>query len=105
TPQWERFLGPRSTGLAGRMLEVYYWQRVPITIQIERIVVHPDDAAGGDPEVLGDPRPAAAAAQNPPKRGTAPRVDVAKVAAHARRLPHTLLGWCGTDEMPEVVPV
>jgi hypothetical protein len=104
-PQWERFLGPRSTGLAGRMLEVYYWQRVPITIQIERIVVYPDDAAGGGPEVLGDPRPAAAAAQNPPKGGTAPRVDVAKVAAHARRLPHTLLGWCGTDEMPEVVPV
>ena len=32
TPEWERFLGPRSTGLAGRMLDVYYWHRVPITI-------------------------------------------------------------------------
>jgi hypothetical protein len=27
------------------------------------------------------------------------------VAAHAQRLPHTLLGWCGSDELPEVVPV
>jgi len=27
------------------------------------------------------------------------------VAAHAQRLPHTLLGWCGSDDMPEVVPV
>jgi hypothetical protein len=104
TPEWERFLGPRSTGLAGRMLEVYYWQRVPITIQVERIVAYPDDAAGSEPQVLGNP-PDPAAAQKPPGGGTAPRVDAGRVAAHAQRLPHTLLGWCGSDEMPEVVPV
>src|SRR5437588_9667000 len=40
TPEWDRFLGPRSGGLAGRILEVYYWQRVPITIQVERIVAY-----------------------------------------------------------------
>ena len=105
TPEWERFLGPRSTGVAGRILEVYYWQRVPITIQVERIVAYPDDAAAGEPLLIGAPGAAPATPQKPPRGGTAARVDVAKVAAHAERLPHTLLGWCGSDGMPEVVPV
>jgi hypothetical protein len=26
------------------------------------------------------------------------------VSARVQRLPHTLLGWCGSDDMPEVVP-
>ena len=105
TPQWERFLGPRSSGLAGRMLEVYYWERVAITVQVERILAYPDDAAAGEPQVMGEPRAAPAPPQKPPGGGTAPRVDAGKVAAHAQRLPHTLLGWCGSDDMPEVVPV
>jgi hypothetical protein len=104
TPEWERFLGPRSTGLAGRMLEVYYWERVPITIQVERIVAYPDDAAASKPQVLGKPQAEPAAPQKPPGGGTVPRVDATKVAAHAQRLPHTLLGWCGSDGLPELVP-
>jgi hypothetical protein len=104
TPDWERFLGPRSDGLAGRILDVYYWHRVPITIQVERIVAYPDDAATGKPQCLGEPLADPARAQKPPRGGTAPRVDATKLAAHARRLPHTLLGWCGSDDMPEVVP-
>jgi hypothetical protein len=104
TPEWERFLGPRSTGLAGRLLEVYYWQRVPINIQVERIVAYPDDAAAGKPQVLGEPQTEPPAPQQPPRGGTAPRVDAAKVAAHAQRLAHTLLGWRGSDDMPVVVP-
>jgi hypothetical protein len=104
TPEWERFLGPRSTGLGGRMLEVYYWQRVPITIQVERIVAYPDDQAVGNPEVLGAPPADSAEPQQPPRGGTSPRIDASKVAAHVRRLPHSLLGWCGSDGMPEVVP-
>ena len=104
TPEWERFLGPRSTGPAGRMLEVYYWHRVPITIQVERIVAYPDDAASGEPHVLGTPPAQPAPPQKPPGGGTAPRIDASKVAAHALRLAHTLLGWCGSDDMPEVVP-
>jgi hypothetical protein len=32
-------------------------------------------------------------------------VDPSRLAAHAKRLPHTLLGWCGSDDLPEVVPV
>jgi hypothetical protein len=105
TPEWERFLGPRSTGLPGRMLEVYYWHRVPITIRLERIVAYPDTEAAGEPQVLGKPRTDPAPPQEPPRGGTSPRVDTTKVAAHAQRLPHTLLGWCGSDDMPEVVPV
>jgi hypothetical protein len=104
TPQWERFLGPRSAGLAGRMLEVYYWQRVPITIQVERIAAYPDDAAAGKPQVMGTPPAEPAPPQKPPRGGTAPRLDATKVAAHAQRLPHTLLGWCGSHDMPELVP-
>jgi hypothetical protein len=104
TPEWERFLGPRRTGLAGRLLDVYYWQRVPITIRVERVVAYPDDAAATEPEVSGAPLADPAPAQSAPKGGTGPRIDSAKVAAHAQRLPHTLLGWCGSDELPEVVP-
>ena len=104
TPEWERFLGPRIAGLSGRILDVYYWQRVPITIEVERIVAYPDDAAVGKPQVLGKPLAEPAGPQKRPGGGTAPRVDATKVAAHAQRLPHTLLGWCGADEMPEVVP-
>jgi hypothetical protein len=104
TPEWERFLGPRSTGLAGRVLDVYYWQRVPITIQVERIVAYADDAAAASPHVAGKPPAQPAPPQEPPRGGTTARVDAAKVAAHAGRLAHTLLGWCGEDAMPEVVP-
>ena len=105
TPEWDRFLGPRSTGIAGRMLNVYYWQRVPITIEVERIVAYPDNAATGKPEVTGKPVAEPAPPQKPPGGGTGPRIDAAKVAAAAAGLPHTLLGWCGSDDMPEVVPV
>ena len=105
TPDWERFLGPRATGLAGRMLEVYYWERVPITIKVERIVAYPDTAATGQPRLIGAPPAEPAPPQKPPAKGTAPRVNAGKVAAHAHRLPHTLLGWCGSDGMPEVAPV
>lgn len=104
TPEWERFLGPRSVGLTGRMLEVYYWHRVPITIQVERIVAYPDDAAASEPQVLGKPPAEPAPPQKPPGAGTGPRVDATKVAAHAQQLPYTLLGWSGLDDMPEVLP-
>jgi hypothetical protein len=32
-------------------------------------------------------------------------VNVGKVAGSVNRLPHTLLGWCGSDDIPDVVPV
>jgi hypothetical protein len=105
TPEWDRFLGPRLKGLRGRMLHTYYWERVAIELQVGRIVHWPETDATGTPEIYGATRPAGPRPQKPPKGGTEPREDTAKVAAHVERLPHTLLGWCGVDSMPEMVPV
>lgn len=104
TPEWNRFLEPRSSGPIGRLLDVYYWQRVAIRIAVERIVAYPDDAASEQPEGFGSPPAPPPAPQAAPRGGTAPRVDPAPVVAHARRLPHTVLGWCGSDELPWVIP-
>jgi hypothetical protein len=105
TPNWDRFLVPKSRGALGRLLEVYYWQRVAIDVQVVRVVAYPDGAAREDPVVLGAERPPPPGPQEQPRGGTEPRVSVDSVAAHVERLPHTLLGWCGSDDLPEVVPV
>ncbi len=105
TPEWNRYLGKRSTGLIGRTQHVYYWERIAINIQVERVLYYRDTLATGDPEVFGAPLAPPPPPQKPPAKGTEPRVDVGKVASSVAKLPHTLLGWCGSDEMPEVVPV
>jgi hypothetical protein len=105
TPNWDRFLVPRSSGPIGRMLDVYYWQRVAIDIEVVRVLAYPDGAARQSPEVSGAERPPPPASQQEPAGGTEPRVSIEAVAARAERLPHTLLGWCGSDGLPEVVPV
>lgn len=103
-PQWEHFLGKRYGGLRGRLLDVYYWQRVAITIDVRRVVCW--DGTSVEPSVVfGEPLPDDPAPQAPPKLGTAPRVDTAKVAGHVERLPHSLLGWVGADGLPMVVDV
>ena len=103
-PDWDRFLAPRKTGLTGRPFEVYYWQRVAIEIEVERVLAFAGDDAGGEPVLSGSPRPGPAPAQREPKNGTGPRVPVGKVAGDIERVPHTLLGWCGADGLPEVIP-
>jgi hypothetical protein len=104
TPEWERFLGPRQTGLMGRWMGVYYWERVAIEIAVERIVVWRDETCAGTPEVHGAPLPAEAPApQKPPGNGTEPRVDVTKAEAGIEKLPHTLLAWAGADGLPMMV--
>src|SRR5205823_2597789 len=80
-------------------------QRVAIEIQVARVVAYPDGAALEDPDVFGAERPPPPSSQEQPRGGTEPRVSVESVAAHAERLPHTLLGWCGSDDLPDVVPV
>jgi hypothetical protein len=105
TPNWDRFLVPKSRGALGRFLEVYYWQRVAIEIQVVRVVAYPDGAAHGDPYVFGAAPPPAPSSQEPPRGGIEPRVSVESLAANAERLAHTLLGWCGSDDLPDVVPV
>ena len=97
--------GPAAGGLAGRMLDVYYWQRVPITIEVERVVAYPDDRAEEEPEVFGAPLGGRPRRRRRRRAGPARESTPARSAARANRLPHTLLGWCGADDMPEVVPV
>ncbi|HEX5860982.1 MAG TPA: hypothetical protein VFY58_04015 [Nocardioides sp.] len=104
TPQWERFLGPRHTGVLGRLMDIYYWQRVAIRIQVRRVLVH--EGTSGPPRVVGEALPAdVPPSQSAPKGGTGPRVDTGKVAAHLDRLPHSLLSWVGADGLPMVVRV
>ena len=94
---------PDQGGLAGRWLEVYYWQRVAITIEVA-----PDRR-------LADPGLRRRAGR--PRRGAAGSAAAAVAAAERHRatdrratgsppksgsLPHTLVGWAGADGLPMV---
>jgi hypothetical protein len=104
--RWERFDGPRGTGpFWDRWLRVYH-TRVGIEIAAERLTVWPDLSCSGPPQVHGIPLPSEAPApQSPPARGKDPRINHARAARQAARLPYVLLGWVGADGMPVVVPV
>ena len=100
------FMGPpRAGAFWDRWLREYYADRVPVTIDVERIVVWPALDASGEPEVHGSPRPAAPEPQAAPKKGTRPRVDAEKAARKLARLPHLMLSWRESDGHPTVVPV
>jgi hypothetical protein len=103
---WERFSGPRDVGpIWERWLRVYHW-RVGVEIAVERVVIWPDLGCRGEPQVYGaplanePPEP-----QPPPARGTGPRINHARAAKRAARLPNVLLGWVGADRFPVVIPV
>ena len=86
----ERFMGPPKRGVFwDRWLEAYYSDRVPVTVDVERVLTWP-----GDELVSGPP------SQSPPKNGTGPRVKPLGMD-----LPHRLLGWTGANGFPEVVAV
>lgn len=103
---WERLepwgdLGP----LWRRWLRVYAL-RVEIRVAVERVIVWPDLACQGASLVEGVPLPIEPPPSQPrPAKGVAPRVNQARVARQARRLPHVLLGWVGADRRPTVLPV
>jgi hypothetical protein len=104
TPQWERFLGPRETGWRGKLMEVYYWNRIGIEIGIERILRWDNLRCAGVPQVIGAPLPSEQPEpQKAPRNGTGPRVDAGKALRHAQGLPHTLLGWRDADGLPMLV--
>jgi hypothetical protein len=89
-PHAERFMGPPKRGFFwDRWLQAYYADRVPVTVDVERVLTWPGD------DLVSAPPP-----QSPPKNGTGPRVEPLKMD-----LPHRLLGWTGTNGFPEVVPV
>ncbi len=104
--QWERIEPWRSLGpLAKRWLRVY-GRRVEVKVFVERVVVWPDLACVGPPDVYGRALGASSPpSQAPPAGGTGPRVAHRRAAWEARRLPDALLGWVGADERPMIVPV
>src|SRR5947209_3714362 len=101
---WERVEPWRDIGrLRKRWLRAFAL-RVAIEVAVERIVVWPDLACAGTPEVYGAPLPAQPPPQAPPAKGTGPRIDHRRAANRAARLPHVLVGWVGGDRFPVVVP-
>jgi hypothetical protein len=106
-PASARFLGEPRTGFFwGRWLNAYYADRVLVDVNVERVVSWPDERCEGQPTVAGAQLPNGdPPAQSPPARGTAPRVDPARAARRIDRLPHALLGWIGSDGLPQVAPV
>jgi hypothetical protein len=104
---FDRFAGgnPRDGGLWGWWLRAWHI-RVGVELEVERVVVWADLRCQGPAETFGAPPPIEAPPpQSPPSRGTEPRIDHRRAARRAKRLPHRLLGWAGTDGSPMVVPV
>jgi hypothetical protein len=101
------FMGPPRRGVFwDRWLAAYYADRVPVHVQVERIVSWPDLRCEGKPEVHGatlpdEPPPA----QKPPAKGTGPRLDSARAGTAASKLPHQLIALRGGDGYPVVAPV
>jgi len=102
-----QYLGKQKTGLFwDRWLREYYVSRVPVVIDIERLVVWPDLRCAGEPRVIGKPLPdGAPPPQAPPKNGTHPRLDVVVAERRLRATDHVLLGYGGADGFPVVLPV
>jgi hypothetical protein len=107
-PEAERFVGPRKEGRLfwDRWLREYYSVRVPVLVQVERVVAWPDLRCEGEPTVSGSARPTSSpTSQKSPAKGTAPRVDASKAARRLQALAHTLLGYVDAAGFPAVVPV
>ena len=106
-PASEKFMGaPRTGPFWGRWLSAYYADRVLVTVQVERVLSWQDPSCAGTPSVSGaEPPRAEPEGQTPPRKGTGPRVDVARERKRLARLPHALAGYVGADGFPLVVPV
>ncbi len=106
-PKWEEWLPARKRGvLWDRIGREYYDYRVPIVVDVARILVWDDVDATGAPTVSGRALPAGdPAPQSPPAKGTEPRVAPRKYRKRLDRSPHRLVGYGGTDAYPMVLPV
>jgi hypothetical protein len=106
-PASTRFMGAPKTGVFwDRWLSAYYADRVLVTVQVERVLSWPDLACAGERTVVGTPpTDEDPASQAPPGKGSGPRVDVARAARRAGRLPHVLVAYLGADGFPLIVPV
>ncbi|MCA2216951.1 hypothetical protein [Jidongwangia harbinensis] len=106
TEQAGRFFGDLPTGRFWNWaLREYVEHRLVIDIPLIRVVSWPDPHATGTPDVSGAPQPEPPAAQKPPAKGTGPRVDTAKFARQARKMPHHVIAYRGGDGYPVIAPV
>ncbi|BAH50632.1 pyridoxamine 5'-phosphate oxidase family protein [Rhodococcus opacus] len=97
---------PRRGAFWDRWLSAYYADRVLVTVTVTRVVAWPDLRMKGRAEVFGAPLPSVEAPpQEPPKKGTGPRVDATKTGERAGKLPHVLLAYREADGYPAVAPV
>ena len=101
-----RLGAPKTGRFWDSWLREYYAVRVPVHVQVERIVRWGDLRCTGAPSVTGAPLPdGPPPPQRPPRNGTAPRVDTTRAGERARRSAHALLGYAGTDGYPVVLPI
>ena len=105
--QATQHLGPPREGwFWDRWLRQYYEVRVPVDIEVDRVVTWPGLDCASSPRVegeaipMGDPE-----SQSAPKKGTGPRLDVERAARRLRGSHHTLLGYAGVDGRPMVLPI
>jgi hypothetical protein len=105
-PRGERFYGQAKRGpLWDRLLHEYYYERVLVDITLERVMTWPTPSAWGDPQVTGAAWRGPPGPQQPPGKGTGPRVDIERAAGRIGMLPHRVLAYRGRDGFPVVVPV
>jgi hypothetical protein len=101
-----RYLGKGRTGpFWDRWLREYYRSRVPVWIDVDRVMTWPTLDCAGDPVVTGEPLPDAPDPQRAPAKGIGPRIGVERAARRLRATAHTLVGFAGGDGRPVVLPV
>jgi hypothetical protein len=103
----ETYLGKGRAGpFWDRWLREYYRARVPVWIEVDRVVTWPTLDCAGTPVVTGEPLPDAPPGPQPaPRKGAGPRIDVPRAARRLRGTAHTLVGFAGADGRPVVLPV
>ena len=101
------YLGPPREGwFWDRWLQQYYVVRVPVDIEVDRVVRWSGLNCAGSPRVEGEALPMGEPdAQSAPKNGTGPRLKVDRAARRLRGTDHTLIGYAGVDGRPVVLPI
>jgi hypothetical protein len=95
-----------SLGFGRKLERIRVNPRVVVTVHVVRVLSWHDLACTGEPTVVGTPRPHGdPPSQDPPQKGTGPRIDVPRAARRVSRLPHALLAYLSGDGFPVVAPV
>jgi len=105
--EWNRFLVPRKRGRFWDWLgHEYYALRVPITVDVNRLVTWNRQNGSDEVVVVGDDLPRRdPPSQTPPPKGKDPHIPVRRFRRRLVRSRHTLLGYVGADGFPVLRPV